>query len=244
MRIHVVKQAQHSFEFKVEIFSSETCEWRESILSFTQDIDLSGINLQISFAYNGWLYWDTEDNFAIGFDPFMINNTSNGDGGTIVDHYKGRVIEFVGMPNVENILIECLGVLGGCLRFDTQAYSIHVWELKEEEEEEERAVDISGKLCLECTKYSLDHEMFPGRRDRPDALLGFDPNDEDILIFSVNCQKKSHEPLVKFNIRTREWSELERHLEYILPFFQLVVLPWWPTPVPRLPQHQLPHAAA
>lgn len=112
----------------------------------------------------------------------MINNTSNGDGGTIVDHYKGRVIEFVGVPNVENLLIECLGVLGGCLRFvDTQAYSIHVWELREEEDE--RAADISAKLCLECTKYSLDHEMFPDHRDRPDALLGFDPNDEDILFF-------------------------------------------------------------
>lgn len=60
VRIPVVKQAQHSFEFKVEIFSSETCEWRESILSFTQDIDLSGINLQISFAYNEWLYWDPQ----------------------------------------------------------------------------------------------------------------------------------------------------------------------------------------
>lgn len=48
VRIPVVKQAQHSFEFKVEIFSSETCEWRESILSYTQDIELSGINLQIN----------------------------------------------------------------------------------------------------------------------------------------------------------------------------------------------------
>lgn len=69
----------------------------------------------------------------------------------ITTNYKGRVIEFVGVPNVENLLIECLGVLGGCLRFvDTQAYSIDVWELKEEEDE--RTVDISAKLCLECIK--------------------------------------------------------------------------------------------
>jgi hypothetical protein len=188
----------------------------------------------MTYPYNGMLYSDFcgSTNRFIGFDPFMIN-TSSSDG---VDHYKGRIIDFAPSP-VEIDIIECVGVYGGCLRFSSKfnlvSCTLPVWEL--EEEQDERAVDRSGNLILKCSKYSLDTQLFDGTDPMSYLWPIFDPNDEDILYLS-------NENVVSFkcNFRTGEWSKMPACIlnDHSTLWFQLITLPWWPTPVPRLSQDQ------
>lgn len=64
-------------------------------------------------------------------------------------------------------------------------------------------------------------------------LIAFDPNDEDSFYLNVNGH------IVVCNIITRRWSKVasfESDIKVNSYFYQFV-FPWWPTPVPRLPQH-------
>ena len=63
------------------------------------------------------------------------------------------------------------------------------------------------------------------------VLLGaLDPNDEDI--FYVESQPYYY----MYNIHTRRWSEVACDQHYdMLPQLCVMVLPWWPTPLRRLP---------
>ena len=61
----------------------------------------------------------------------------------------------------------------------------------------------------------------------------FDPNDEDNLYICSN-----HGNVFKCNIRTRDWSKMPHMGNATGSFlFPLITWSWWPTPVPRLPQH-------
>ncbi|CAN6558271.1 unnamed protein product [Malus baccata var. baccata] len=69
--------------FSVEIFSSETGEWRKSIVSSPQAfVFIFSGHCEISYTYNRMLYWmddcldeDIENNL-IGLDPFMMDDNS------------------------------------------------------------------------------------------------------------------------------------------------------------------------
>ncbi|KAK9944207.1 hypothetical protein M0R45_009785 [Rubus argutus] len=173
-----------------------------------------------------------------GFDPFVINTNSSSDGG--IDHYEGRIIHFGDRPDfVMSRDIVCVGVYGGCLRFITElnlaSCTLHAWEL--EEEHDERAVNRFGNLILKRSMYSLDTQMFDGteRMSYTSIWPIFDPNDEDILYL-----RNENAGNFKCNIRTREWSKMQVHRLHDKSdvWFQLITLPWWPTPVPRLSQDQ------
>ncbi|KAL6144663.1 hypothetical protein ACLB2K_055354 [Fragaria x ananassa] len=88
-------------EFKVQIFSSETSDWIETIVSSTTAFCFDFINASISYANKGMLYWGghstdgDEQDFLIGINPFTINRSNNTNlsstssstnGGVIIDH--------------------------------------------------------------------------------------------------------------------------------------------------------------
>lgn len=61
-----------SFKFKVEIFSFEIGEWRESVISSPRKFSFDEINSDINFAYNEMVYWPSRSknaDFLIGLDP-------------------------------------------------------------------------------------------------------------------------------------------------------------------------------
>ncbi|KAB2613848.1 hypothetical protein D8674_036164 [Pyrus ussuriensis x Pyrus communis] len=89
-RCRVVRLIFHRYrmpcsESKVQIFSSETGEWRESVVSSLQDIRPNSIDCDgcYAIASNRMLYWMSYGEFLLSFDPFLINNsvrTSRKDG--------------------------------------------------------------------------------------------------------------------------------------------------------------------
>lgn len=98
----VEEDPYQSSKFTVEIFSSETGEWKESIIASPIPLYLN--TSHISFAYNGMLYWwDSSTNRHVGMDPFMINSYGNGD------HYKLRFMEFDGEVLDHHDTINCFG---------------------------------------------------------------------------------------------------------------------------------------
>ncbi|PRQ53121.1 putative F-box domain-containing protein [Rosa chinensis] len=232
------KDKENSSKLEVEIFSSETGEWRRSIISLRQKVSSCHMNI-VTYPYNGMLYyWNSDYNNFVGFDPFRINSSSDGD--DTIERYKGRIIEFE--FGGESSKIECVGTCGGRLRFiggfDLISCILPVWELKEEQDE--RALDRSGKLFLKRKTYSLDREMIDAHQDmmRFCADRFFDPNDENILCMHTHGHSGSE--FLRYNIRTRKWSVMCHAPDvriyqlngtgYIFP---LTVLPWWPTPVPK-----------
>ncbi|KAL6214435.1 hypothetical protein ACLB2K_013869 [Fragaria x ananassa] len=218
----VEEDPYQSSKFTVEIFSSETGEWKESIIASPIPLYLN--TSHISFAYNGMLYWwHSFTHRHVGMDPFMINSYGNGD------RYKLRFMEFDGEVLDHRDTINCFGVCRGGLRmcyYQEEEDILYVWDWREEGGCDQNGAGIS-ELCWKQTGvYS------PGLE--PDSvleLLAFDPNNDDMLyLLDV------HEEICLCNIRTGDLSRLvgKDHVN-VFHFFPLV-LPWWPTPVPRLPK--------
>ncbi|KAL6139920.1 hypothetical protein ACLB2K_058221 [Fragaria x ananassa] len=101
--------------FKVQIFSTETGEWTESIVSLPTDIKFRTINCTANFIYKGMLFWSClyEANFLIGLDPFMISSRSsvaNADDTT--DHYGCHLVKL----EIDRFnLFRCVGTYRGCV---------------------------------------------------------------------------------------------------------------------------------
>ncbi|XP_062021207.1 uncharacterized protein LOC133737719 [Rosa rugosa] len=206
--------------FTVEIFSSESGDWKESVVASPVPLNLS--TSRISFAYNGMLYWwDSFTNRYVGMDPFMINSNGNGD------HYKLRFMKFDDEVLDHLGTIDCFGVCGGYLRmcyYQEADDTLYVWDWKEEQDCDQNEAG-SSELCWKQTGvYSLGLRMAS-----VGELLAFDPNNDDLLYLDVD------EEICLCNIRTGNLSELvgKSHVNVNGDFFPLV-LPWWPTPVPRL----------
>ncbi|CAL2276011.1 unnamed protein product [Prunus armeniaca] len=133
---------------------------------------------------------------------------------------------------------QCLGVFRGCLRLcylDVDTNTLFVWELKGEKEDhcDVLVVDGAAKLCFKHKKtiYPLD-QMFWDHDGLVLELLAFDPNNENCLYLNIGGD------IISCNIITRKWSKvasLESGIN-VNSYFYPFVLPWWPTPVPRLPQ--------
>ncbi|PRQ49596.1 putative F-box domain-containing protein [Rosa chinensis] len=235
-----------SCKFKVQIFSSETGEWTESIVSTQSLVRYGDINSHMNFPYNGVLYWMSHDcTFLIGVDPFMItdrNSTSSPSTSSCstpddsIDHYRCRFIEFD--QRDENYDLECVGVNRGCLQmldYDSENHVLSVLELNEEE-----ISAGAGKFCLDQRVrdyYALDWEMVPEDDDAHEYLvflLPFDPNDDGTLYLHIRDNSRIG-PIFTYNIHTGESSKIVEKISLERYCFYPLALPWWPTPVPRLP---------
>ncbi|XP_050363611.1 uncharacterized protein LOC126782414 [Argentina anserina] len=217
-----------SSKFIAEIFSSETGEWKESIIASPVPLHLN--ISEVSCAYNGMLYWwDWFTNRHVGMDPFMINSNGNGD------HYKLRFMEFDGeIVKSHHETINCFGVCQGGLRMcyygeeeeDDTDDTLYVWDWREEQVCDQNGAG-SSELCWKLTGvYSLGLSL-----DSVGDYLAIDPNNGDMLYLDVD-----HE-ICLCNIRTGDVSRLvEMGNVSVDGHFLPLVLPWWPTPVPRLPK--------
>ncbi|PRQ19797.1 putative F-box domain-containing protein [Rosa chinensis] len=240
-----------SCKFKVQLFSSETGEWKESIVSSPSPV---GVEIAIDrkvispFAYKGMLFWGDfgcERRFLIGLDPFMINSTISTNGGDTIDHYKCRFIEF---RHDFSPPVRCLGEYRGCLRMGSPnsegLFTFH--DLTEEETHGARRA-IVKYLKLETIKnfHFMTTAMYHGHYCYF-QVLAIDPNNEDILYVQKlddELDGKQDGDIFRCNITTNGYSRIncfpidEKHrIELSYVHFPLVV-PWWPTPLPRLPQH-------
>ncbi|BFG19222.1 hypothetical protein CerSpe_054960 [Prunus speciosa] len=215
-----------SFKLNVEVLPSDTGEWRESIVSSPRDFDIDCLN-EFSFAYNGMLYWLTDLGLTvIGLGPFYDNDrTSSSSSSNNGDHKLGFTI--FEEPLDRGFSVQYLGVCGGYVRMCNLCMttgSLYVYELKESQD-----AAAGKKLCLSKRwVYSLDPEMF-GNRQSCCVLHAFDPNNKDILYLRVYAD------IIKCNIRTGKWSKIVKNCA-THRYYYTVVLPWWPTPIPRLAQ--------
>ncbi|KAL6204703.1 hypothetical protein ACLB2K_021970 [Fragaria x ananassa] len=236
-----------SCKFKVQIFSSETGEWTESIVTTPSPVHNNFIDTQIYFPWNGVLYWLAHDcDFLIGVDPFMITDrnstsvpstSSYGTPDDGIGQYRCRFIEFDQHAWDDTCVLQCVGVNRGHLQMlghDLETLVLYVVELNEEE-----VSTAAGKFCLDqrVKNYALDWEMVPD----DDAMylvlpLGFDPSDDGTVYLHIG-EGYSIGEIFRYNIHTGEWLKIvEKSLLERFKFYPLV-LPWVPTPVPRLPEH-------
>ncbi|KAL6127589.1 hypothetical protein ACLB2K_070953 [Fragaria x ananassa] len=101
------KKDEFSSKLRACIFSFDTGEWRESIVSFPRKFSFKRIHTCSYFVHNGMLYWsstwESSSNFLIGLDPFVISDThsiTTGTNTSCVDscddqesYYRCRFIE-------------------------------------------------------------------------------------------------------------------------------------------------------
>ncbi|KAK9944286.1 hypothetical protein M0R45_009859 [Rubus argutus] len=219
--------------FHLQVWSSETRAWRESVISLPSPRAIRPVphfmnSTYGGVAYNGmlyWICWDGSATFTIEFDPFGSDDVS--------DH-KCRFIEGPGFVAREDSMVsicafpKCVRV---CIQSGYTCFS--VWELKEEVD---NAGDKLKKWHLIVDRVSLNQfssEFFRQYSDNR-IVLGFHPTNEDILYM------RTLHSIVTYNIREKTVKraiEAPEHLEarfipyeFVFPF----VLPWLPTPVPRL----------
>ncbi|CAL2264034.1 unnamed protein product [Prunus armeniaca] len=231
VRIPAVQK--NCLEFTVEIYSSETSEWRERCLQ------ISGL--------------------LIGVDPFNnINRTiltgasANTTGDIVVNNELCRFVQFH-KPEYNIERVECLGVCQGRLRmchFDLedpyQSGIVCVWEPKEVEEEDDQKADgIAGRLMkwrlikkvnLKEILVAENSDLLDGRQCRKGRCFArvraFDTNDEDILYIElegdiVTCNFRTRTSFERERIRTRDGIDDELTKAFPL------LLPRWPTPLPN-----------
>ncbi|XP_021828683.1 uncharacterized protein LOC110769083 [Prunus avium] len=245
---------ENYLEFTVEIYSSETGEWRESVISSSRGFSFIPYACTPGVAYNGMLYWLSSDGLLIGVDPFNNINSSistgaNTTGDIVVNNESCRFVQFH-KPEYNIEYVQCLGVCQGRLRmchYDMEdpfkRGIVCVWELKEVEEDDQKADGIAGRLMKWCLikKLVLD-EMVAENPDiakwRAEAgwwwlasVRAFDPNDEDILYLYLD------EDIVACNFRTRTSFTRQRTDSEFHPWAKANAFPLslkrWPTPLPN-----------
>ncbi|KAK9914466.1 hypothetical protein M0R45_038244 [Rubus argutus] len=230
-----------SSKVKVEIFSSETGEWRESIISFPREFCFNEVQSNIYFAHHGMLYWSSSwtmaEHFLIGLDPFIISHTNNNN---MISNSGCRFIKLIVKDptykpkNYGDRQIKCLGVPGGgggCLQLcllEKLDNSLTVWELKEEED----LIVAPDGAEVWCSK---EKRLVLNNMEERVDLMDFDPQEEGFLYLLLDGTR-----FVKINVRTRSLTQEIIDVAGNIRsgcFFPLRVDPRWPTPLPRLP-HQ------
>ncbi|KAL6142903.1 hypothetical protein ACLB2K_061178 [Fragaria x ananassa] len=219
--------------FYVEIYSSETGEWREypssSILCQQRLYNFRSP----SVACNGKLYWLNHSGSIFELDPFSMCSTSD-----VIDKCR-----FIDSPSpdvrISNFHIGvCFGRLQMCPFFfhsrgrgcDTMA----IWELKENE------VDGKPEWCLLHQMSSLS-EMVPKQPLSISSfhIVGFHPIHRDI-VYLEHSDIYSDEPryIVMCNARERTLEtaakipfENSHRVSWVTEGICPYVIPWWPTPV-------------
>lgn len=205
----------------LEIFSSETGEWREYEWSkvicpsqkFTSFCKRPGV------AYNGKLYWWNRDGFSLELDPFNISST-----GDIVDNCR-----FIDAPKDFGYMR--IGVCQDRLRMYPLhiGFSLSIWELKE------NRVDGKMEWCLIFDRLPLSKivskdPLITEAHIKSSCVsnpVGFHRNDKDILYLTFR------EHIVMCNIREKT-LEVATKISWGSKYIYQFVLPWWPTPVPKI----------
>ncbi|BFG19240.1 hypothetical protein CerSpe_055140 [Prunus speciosa] len=225
-----------TFKLNVEIFSSDTGEWRESVVSSPRHFDFGGLK-ELSFTYNGMLYWLTEFDFiVIGLGPFYDNDgtsSSNNNVDGIIDHKLGFTIfeETLDFGFMLQYLGVCRGYVLLC-NMSMLSRSLYLYELKQSQDDGGAAA--GKKLYLSKRGvYSFDAEMIPFISYM--FPIAFDPSNKDIFYLHVD------DDIIKWNVHTGKWSKIFKHWAKRRGYYT-VVFPWWPTSIPRLPQQQQQHA--
>ncbi|CAL8112913.1 unnamed protein product [Prunus armeniaca] len=233
--------------FCVDIFLSENGEWRESKNPVVCLSELVSV-LPTGVAYNGKLYWpcyNSSNSYVFELDPFSISISSSSNN-IIVD--KCRLNRGPFRPSPYPALFACRR----CLRLFPQIQrgpSLNVWELEEDKDQELVVTETKAKasddnlmmkwhLVVEddysnddlCSYEINEDDFFPCST----ALLGFHPNNEDIIYFR-NIQGA----IIMFNVvkRTVELVPEIRGIDgyrFLATITYPFILPWWPTPVPSL----------
>ncbi|CAL9005507.1 unnamed protein product [Prunus brigantina] len=210
----------YTFKYYMEIFSSETREWRASYISFPKKLAFHSVNPSIGFAHKGMLFlkafWVGRDEgraFLIGFDPF---DTKENHGTIDIKCF----IEF-DQPAIEGLgdvsEIECLGVCQGCLRmfnFELRTGTLLVWDFKLVEPADQM---VNGGNCLILKhRVPMDPEILLSNavifsHNELDMhwikVCALDPNNENILYLSIGRH------FFMCNILTKSWlviAEKER----------------------------------
>ncbi|VVA23048.1 PREDICTED: F-box [Prunus dulcis] len=245
-------------EFTVEIFSSETGEWRESVISSSRGFSFTCHSCTPGVAYNGMVCWLVFGGLLIGVDPFNnINNSistgANITGDIVVNNELCRFVQFH-KPEYKIERVECLGVCRGRLRmchFDLEdprrSGIVCVWELKEVEEEDDQQADGASRLMKWCLIKKVDLKELVAENPQigecwATGTIGwcfarvraFDTNDEDILYLDLGGD------IVTFNFGKRTAFVRGRmspgggtmSFNALTKAFPLS-LPRWPTPLPN-----------
>ncbi|KAL6200728.1 hypothetical protein ACLB2K_030509 [Fragaria x ananassa] len=241
-----LKWGEHC-KFIVEVFSFETGEWRESIVSSPRSIRFADATRSTSVAHNGMLYWTYvayEPRYEIGviaLDPFVIGiNGSRNGGETTVDHYDHYQFRLsVGMDSsgdASGLMCVRQGRLH-MLTYSCWKAEFMVWELTDDLGSADgfylRRVSVHPRR-LEVCLYHDHHRV---------VLLTLDPNDVDIFYVKErtgNYVRRydtdvSYEYHFKIDVGTRTCSRVGKAKYFEHSHFYPLVLPWWPTPLRRLP---------
>ena len=211
-----------SAEFGVEIFSSDTGKWTQSVGLCPQGFQLDVFAFP-GVPYKDLLFWWSSTDCLVGFDP----NTS-------------KCCQFFEKPGELNPShgIERLGVCHGTLRicqisgypYEVADPCLRVWELKD--------YDEGGKWNLEHELYfdKMVSEKSPwlteylSKKYPTVAVLAYHPNDREVVYLMIkfkvvfcNLRRKTLE--VVCDIPTADYFY---HGCNVFTF----VLPCWPTPIP------------
>ncbi|CAL8104357.1 unnamed protein product [Prunus armeniaca] len=175
-----------TFKLNVEIFSSDTGEWRESVVSSPRHFNFGRLK-ELSFTYNGMLYWLPDRDFiVIGLGPFYDNDgtsSSNNNGDGIIDHKLGftifeETLDFGFMLQYSGV---CRGYVLLC-NMSMLSRSLYVYELKQSQDDGAAA---GKKLYLSKRRvYSFDAEMIPFKSNM--LPIAFDPSNKDIFYLHVD----------------------------------------------------------
>ncbi|RXI01637.1 hypothetical protein DVH24_014986 [Malus domestica] len=230
--------------FKVQIFSSETGEWKETTVRSERTVTsaynftLEMMSVCTGVASKLMLYWMGDDDvILIQLDPFMIDKSASA---TLSTCYRHRIRnEWDALP------MRCIAAYDGGVRmcnYDYVSGYLSICELKEEEEEDDDPrVSIHGgskSLFVKLKKrvYLVDEtKVVIGPWIEIEGVF-FDQNNEDTLYMIVDT-KKLHgriKDTIRCNIVTGEVSKIVGNRKFNCFRFFPIVIPWWPTPVPRL----------
>ena len=212
--MRIPKFEGESTEFKVDIFSSDTGKWSESVVSCPQGFQLANY-AYAGVPYHGLLFWWSSNGHLVGFDP-----------------YTSKCCRVIDKP-VELALkhgIQRLGVCNGALRIcqivEENNRKLLVWELKDYDTE---------------SKWSLEHKVnfndivsgYP-RLNRIPSVLAYHLYDRDIVyvmlpprVFSLNMRRKRVEIVCDFPRNCTFYNGFN-----VFNF----VFPCWPTHIPSYPE--------
>ncbi|XP_059638965.1 F-box protein At5g49610-like [Cornus florida] len=216
VRIHRFEKPNYppprSANLKLDIFSSDTWKWTESIISTRGRNFIMSNEVSNAVVCNGILHWMYLYNGKIfAYDPF--NNT---DQFRTIRQPKER------FP----LYYECfLGECQGHLRFIQFHRSIlGIWELKDS-----NGLEWSFVHNVDLDRMKLDHCLFGV------SILPLHSTDQDIIYLHI------YPRIMICNVRSRTLNVCSLGPIYRLqhsmafPF----VLPWWPTSVPQFQRKAL-----
>ncbi|GMY18853.1 F-box protein At3g26010-like [Fagus crenata] len=213
--LRLLKIKDKNMEIKVDMFSSDTCEWTKSLVSCPRRFDLSSFATAAVVYKDLLFWWEIKSNRIVGCDP---------------NNYR-----FFELPVQMEHGIDYFGLCGGSLRIceipgQEDPSLLRVWVLKD-------FVKNEDKWCLE-------HEVYFNQMTWKNStwlteyvkspylqVFAYHPNDGDILYLVI----KSRIVLCNLQRKTLEMLHDFPMLAHVCARAHTSVLPWWPTPIPSSP---------